>query len=143
MDELQHLEKIAQELIEAFEIQTPPVPIESMLQHPKEGMWEEVNVNQLSGTFLSLKDKYSPRMSMARLLARHVASCDWGRSRDVMEILRKNEDYIRAFARMIVMPEEMVKELSSGARNPVAMSMQFEVPEEDARSRLHEILQQG
>jgi hypothetical protein len=140
MDDLARLEKIAQELVEAFEIHAPPVPIESMLQHPKEGMWDKIDINQLSGTFLSFKSKYSPRMSMARMLARHVASSKWGISRGVLEIMRKDETHIRAFARMIVMPQEMVKGLSAGARNPVAMSMQFEVPEDDARQRLQEVL---
>ena len=140
MDDLVRLEKVAQELIESFEIHAPPIPIESMLQHPKEGMWDKVDINQLSGTFLSLKNKYSPRMSMARMLARHVASSGWGISRGVLEIMRKDEQHIRAFARMIVMPEEMVRNLSAGARNPVAMSMQFEVPEDDARQRLQEVL---
>lgn len=139
MDDMKRLEQIAQELIDAFEIYTPPIPIESMLQHPKESMWEEVNVNQLSGTFLSLKDKYSPRMSMARLLVRHVAGSPWGKTRGLMEILRKDEEFIRAFARMIVMPVEMMNDLSRGARNPVAMSMYFEVPEDDARQRLQEL----
>ena len=140
-DDFRQLEEVAQELMAAFEIYAPPVPIESMLQHPKkEGMWSEVNVNQLSGTFLSLKHKYSPRMSMARLLARHVAGCEWGRSRGIMAILRKDEELIRVFARMIVMPREMVRGLSVAERNPVTMSVQFEVPEDDARQRLQELL---
>jgi hypothetical protein len=40
---------------------------------------------------------------------------------------------------MLVMPSTMVKALSSGARTPTAMSMHFEVPEEDARLRLDEL----
>jgi len=140
MDDIQRLEEIARELLEAFEIHTPPVPIESMLQRPKEGMWEEVDINQLSGTFLSIKDQFSPRMSLARLLARHVAGSDWGKARGVLEILRRVEENIRAFARMIVMPADIVRGLSSGARNPTIMSLQFEVPEDDARQRLDELL---
>jgi hypothetical protein len=109
-----------------------------MLQRPKEGMWEQVDINQLSGSFLSIREVYSPRMSLARLLVRHVASSPWGRERGLMRIL-KSEDLVRTFARMLIMPREMVLALSAGARNPTTMSMHFEVPEDDARTRLHEL----
>lgn len=136
-DELKQLEKIATELIHLFDIHTPPVPIESMLQNPKEHMWETVDINQLSGSFLSIKEHFSPRMSLARLLVRHVASSPWGRERGLMRLL-KSEELVRSFARMLIMPHEMVSALSQGARNPTTMSMHFEVPEEDARLRLQE-----
>lgn len=132
------LESIASELIDTFEINAPPIPIESMLQHPKADMWEEVNILQLSYGFL-VKETYSPRMSLARLLARHVVESDWGKLRNAPDLLSSEEDLYR-FARMLIMPLSMVKALSSGARNPTAMSLHFEVPEEDARLRLVEVM---
>lgn len=138
MDDLKQLEAITAELLEAFEISAPPVPIESMLQRPRAGMWEEVDINQLSGSFLSIKEQFSPRMSLARLLVRHIASSPWGRERGLMRLL-KSDELIRTFARMLVMPHDMVVALSGGARNPMTMSMHFEVPEEDARVRLQEL----
>lgn len=136
------LEAISQELIELFEVAAPPVPIESMLRHPKEGLWEKVDTNQLSGTFLSIRDQFSPRMSLARLLARHVASCAWGRERRLMQLIT-DEEGLRAFSRMLIMPREMIAALSAGARNPKTMSMHFEVPEDEARQRLQEIAEPG
>jgi hypothetical protein len=138
MPDMNHLEAIASELVKTFEINTPPVPIESMLQYPKADMWHEVDINQLSSSFISVKEHYSPRMSLARLLARHVVTSSWGNQRSLSE-LRHNEVLLRAFARMLIMPVGMVKALSSGARTPTAMSMHFEVPEEDARQRLEEL----
>ncbi len=138
MSEQNKLESIATEVIETFDIKAPPIPIESMLQHPKPDMWQEVDIAKLSGGFLSVKDIYSPRMSLARLLARHIASSEWGKTHELREIV-KNEDQIYAFARMLIMPMEMVKALSSGARAPTTMSFHFEVPEEDARLRLIEL----
>lgn len=138
MPDMKHLEAIASELIETFDINSPPVPIESMLQYPKADMWREVDINQLSGSFISIKEHYSPRMSLARLLARHVVTSPWGNQRGLSE-LRHDEALLRAFARMLIMPAGMVKALSSGARTPTAMSMHFEVPEEDARLRLEEL----
>ncbi|HEX2621683.1 MAG TPA: hypothetical protein VHL11_16110 [Phototrophicaceae bacterium] len=135
MTDYKQLDLIASELIKAFDVKAPPVPVESMLQKPIPGMWGEVNIAQLTGSFLSVKDPYSPRMSMARLLARHIATCDWGKTRHLGELVQ-GEDDMRAFARMLIMPKEMIATLTTGARNPVAMSMHFEVPEEDAQKRL-------
>jgi hypothetical protein len=141
MTDMKRLEAVATELLETFEINTPPVPIESMLQYPKNDMWREVDINQLSGSFISIKEHYSPRMSLARLLARHVVTSTWGGQRGLAE-LRHDDNLIRAFARMLVMPVGMVSALSSGARTPTTMSMHFEVPEEDARVRLEELADQ-
>lgn len=138
MSDISKLESIATEVIETFDIKAPPIPIESMLQHPKPDMWQEVDIAKLSGGFLSVKDIYSPRMSLARLLARHIANSEWGKTHELREIV-KDEDQIYAFARMLIMPMGMVKALSSGARAPTTMSFHFEVPEEDARLRLVEL----
>lgn len=135
MTDYKKLDTIASELIKAFDVKAPPVPVESMLQKPVAGMWGEMNIAQLTGSFLSVKDQYSPRMSMARLLARHVATCDWGKTRGLPELLQ-TEDDMRSFARMLIMPREMIATLTAGAKNPVALSMHFEVPEEDAQKRL-------
>lgn len=142
MSDLQHLEDIAAELLELYAIVAPPVPVELILQHPKDNLWGEVDISQLSGSFLNVREHYSPRMSMARLLARHVAYSEWGRARKVFEILKKDPKLIQIFARMLIMPYDMVMGLSSAARNPTAMSMHFEVPEEDARLRLQEMSEQ-
>lgn len=139
MPDLKWLEEIASELIRTFEIHSPPIPIESMLQHPQPDMWEEVDISKLSGGFLNIKEYYSPRMSLARLLARHVIISDWGKQRNLPKIMH-DEDLIYAFARMLIMPADMVKGLSAGARTPTTMSIHFEVPEEDARMRLQELI---
>jgi hypothetical protein len=138
VSDINKLESIASKVIETFDIKSPPIPIESMLQHPKPDMWQEVDIAKLSGGFLSIKEIYSPRMSLARLLARHIATSEWGKAHELREIL-KDEAQIYAFARMLIMPMEMVKALSSGARAPTIMSFHFEVPEEDARLRLAEL----
>lgn len=141
MVDFDQLEKIASELIRTFEIEDPPVPIEIMLQRPKPDMWEEVNIADLSVGFLKTGGHYSPRMSLARLLARHIIKSDWGDTRGLPVIMKrgKNDEVVNAFGRMLIMPYEMVKALSEGARTPITMSMHFEVPEEDALLRLNEV----
>jgi len=134
------LEEITTELINTFEITSPPVPVEVMLKEPLEGMWEEVDINKLSGTFLKIKDVHSPRMSLARLLARHIVYSDWGKERNLLTLV-PDEDAIHTFARMLIMPRNLLDKMQNNARTPVSVSMQFEVPEEDARIRLQEISQ--
>lgn len=138
MADLPPLEIVASEVIETFDIKAPPVPIESMLQHPKPGMWEEVDITRLSGGFLSIKDPYSPRMSLTRLLARHIIQSQWGQTRKMQDIVTSDTD-VHTFARMLIMPLAMVRALSNSARNPTTMSLHFEVPEDDARQRLIEL----
>lgn len=142
MSDLDKLEAIAAELIAEFDVNYAPVPIETILQNPKDGMWEKVDITQLSGSFLSLKDPYSPRMSIARLLARHLASCPWGRERGLFELLRE-DDNLKHFARMLIMPKPLVEQVNTAARTPTTMSLQFEVPEDDIRIRLDEIFDSG
>lgn len=136
----QQLEAIANEVMEAFEVYAPPVPIELMLQKPRPDMWTEVDVTQLSGSFLSVKDRYSPRMSLARLLARHIASSEWGHSRNLFTILQEG-DNLQAFARMLIMPEDMLSGLTSSNRTTAYVVSHFEVPQDDASQRLLEIFE--
>ena len=139
MSYIKHLETAAIDLLEIYEIDEPPIPIETMLRNPRDNMWKQVDINQLSGTFLSIKDQFSPRMSLARLLVRHIVKSDWGRERELEAIFVEDEELLHAFARMLIMPAPMVEKLSSGARNPMAISLKFEVPEDDARIRLSEL----
>lgn len=138
MAELHPLEHVTQELMTLFNISMPPIPVESMLQHPKPDMWEEVDISQLSGTFLRITDRYSPRMSIARLLARHIINSPWGSAHGLRELVR-DEDTLHRFARMLMMPASMIMELGSSARTPMLISLHFEVPEEEARLRLDDL----
>lgn len=137
--EQKELETIATEICETYEVFAPPVPVEIMLQKPRDNMWEELDPAQLSGSFMNITDRYSPRMSLARMLVRHIAASDWGQERNLHTILGDTQT-LNMFARMLVMPEDMVVGLTSSARNPKTMSIHFEVPEDDARDRLLELL---
>lgn len=143
--ELEHLENIASELIDSFGINGAPIPIEIMLQRPKADMWDEVDITELSVGFLKTGGHFSPRMSLARLLARHIVQSKWGYQRGIGELMKndKNEELLKAFARMLIMPAAMVNALSASGRTPVTMSLHFEVPEDDARLRLAELYQRS
>ncbi len=137
-DKYARLEAIAQELIDIYQIKLPPVPIESILQSPKSGMWDEVNVGQLSGTFLNIRERYSPRMSIARLLARHITQSNWGEEQGLFDLIKEQGD-LSAFARMLILPKQLLENVNEEALNPSLISLQFEVPEDDARIRLEEL----
>lgn len=136
--DFEKLEEIAEEICEAFEAFAPPIPVELMLQQPPESMWDEIDVAQLSGSFLSIKERYSPRMSLARLLVRHIAASDWGKERSLDKILGDTE-LLNAFARMLLMPKEMINGLTTAMKTPQSISIRFEVPESDAKDRLLEL----
>lgn len=135
-DALAQLDDIASELVAKFGVVTAPVPVETMVQNPVDGLWEVVDLTRLSGTFMTMKHRYSPRMSMARMLARHVVGSDWGAERNLPGLINHDEERMQEFARMLIMPLEIIKHMDPAGRNPTTMSLQFEVPEEDARLRL-------
>jgi hypothetical protein len=137
--ERQSLELITKEICEIFDVYAPPIPIEIMLQKPPAAMWEELDVSQLTSSFLSIRDRYSPRMSLARLLVRHIAASEWGEAHGLKDILGDTET-LNSFARMLLMPQEMVLGITVSLQNPQAMSLHFEVPEDEARTRLLELL---
>lgn len=136
MADMQALESIGRELIQLYGIVAPPIPIEQMLQHPHPDMWEEVDMNDFSSTFLNVSTPYSPRMSLSRVLARQIAKSPWGEQRGMSE---DDERIIHSLARVIIMPADLITEINEASRTPQLISLHFEVPEEDARLRLEEL----
>lgn len=137
MVQMQHLEAVAREFINLFNISAPPIPVEKMLQSPLPGMWDEVDVSQMTAR-LDLSSPYSAQMSMARLLARNIMTSDWGIAHELGG-LEVHDQVVRAFARMLAMPAEMIMQLSETSRTPQLLSLHFEVPEVEAKQRLQEL----
>jgi len=128
---------VVAELMDAFEVDRPPVPVELMLKRPRPGMWREPNLGDMSLSFIQVSSPFSPRMSIARLLARHVCGCPWGEARG----LRRDhaDEEIRYLARAILMPARMVAVVPGAQRDPLDLSARFEVPESDALARLQDL----
>jgi len=129
------IETAITDLMTAFDVTEPPIPIEIMLQRPKAGMWKEVNLSELSTAFINVKQRYSPRMSVARLLARLACRSEWG-DRHNLGMVGSTDEGLRALARAVLMPRSMLDQLAPASRTPITVSMRFEVPEDDARQRL-------
>lgn len=132
------LEQITNDLMEVYGVHAPPVPIESMLQRPIDDTWDELDISQLSSNFINVNDYYSPRMSLARLLGRTLVNSEWGQKHGLHDLVPDDQS-LRVFARMLIMPSNLIKGLSASARNPEWISVHFEVPVEDAEQRLQEL----
>src|SRR5512135_2596767 len=120
------IENVVSALITAFDIHNPPIPVELMLQRPRPGMWKEVNLSELSTAFINIKQRYSPRMSVSRLLVRMITRYEWGSQRGLDHLIKTEED-MRALARAIMMPHAMLDVLPIASRTPITISMRFEV----------------
>ncbi len=131
-------ERAVNDLMVAFDVTRPPVPVELMLQRPRPGMWKEVNLSELSLSFISVNQRYSPRMSVARLLARHICRCEWGATRG-LGAYTENDEAMRSLARAIIMPRQMLEEGGAASRLVPILSDKFEMPEEDVERRLREL----
>lgn len=132
------IDPIVDEILLAFDVDKPPVPVELMLQRPRDGMWPEIDLSEMSATFLSLYDRYAPRMSAVRLLARNIARSGWGQARQLDTILEDTER-VNLFARAIIVPRSLLEILHDDAIDAASISQQFEVPEEDAQARLEDL----
>src|SRR5260221_13602225 len=118
-EQIPGIETAIVDLMTAFDVTEPPVPVEIMLQRPKAGMWKEINLSELSTAFINIKQRYSPRMSVARLLARNVCRSEWGATRK-LDAVGATDDGLRALARAILMPRSMIEALAPASRTPIA-----------------------
>jgi hypothetical protein len=137
-DIYEHLEQTVNLILDAFDIDEPPVPVELMLRRPREGLWPEVDLAELSASFLDLSDRYSPRMSVVRLLSRHIARCPWGQEHQLQQLLT-DKDLVNRFARAIIMPRELLLNAMKDKPALAAIGSRFEVPEVDLEQRLTDL----
>jgi len=132
------IDPVVNEVLSIFDVTRAPVPVELMLQRPREETWPPVDIAEMSVSFLNLHDRYAPRMSAVRLLARNIARCEWGQQRG-LKILFEDFEYINLFARAIIMPRKLLDLVSDDDFDRMTLSTRFEMPEEDAQARLADL----
>lgn len=135
---LELMEIAAQDIMEAFDVDQPPVPVELMLERPRDGLWPRADLAELTSSFLVMTDRYSPRMSVARLLARHIARSDWGVEHGLAEVFH-SKNLTNAFARVLMMPKQMVEHALESGQSEIALINRFEVPENDYMLRMEDL----
>ena len=135
---LEQMEIAAQEIMDVFDVDQPPVPVELMLERPREGLWTRADLAELTSSFLVMTDRYSPRMSVARLLARHIARSDWGVKHGLAPVFH-SKNLINTFARVLMMPRKMVTDALESGQSEIALINRFEVPENDYMIRMEDL----
>lgn len=132
-EEQQHIEALAIKLVDYFNFERPPIPVEKILSTPPDGL-NSIDISDLSLVFGIGEHRYEYRMALARLLYREVcrASVDW----DVAEY-PYNNDAARYFAAGLLIPVEwVIKAIRRPLANLQQLSEDFQVPEYAMASRL-------
>lgn len=131
------LESVANVLVAAFDVTTPPVPIDTMMMTPRPGMWPKIDLSQLTLSFTARGDRFAPRISIARLVVRQLVHTEWGKAHDLPDLIGDDPARIADFGRMVLMPLSLVEKLAVKEQNPISVAMTFMVPEDDAEARLN------
>jgi hypothetical protein len=129
------IERGVDAILQVYQLEAPPVPVEIMLQRPHNDLWEAADPSELSQATSAQFSRYGLRMSVARLLSRTIANSQWGQDQG-LAVLSDEREPIRAFARALLMPRVMIEQIAPGVRTPTLIAMRFQVPEEDAKLRL-------
>jgi hypothetical protein len=132
------IDPVVEEILALFDIDRPPVPVELMLQRPREDTWPMIDLSEMSATFLNLHDRYAPRMSAVRLLARNIARSPWGQARGLDSVIQDAAS-IHIFARALVIPAPLLHGIDQSFHDVKAIGLKFEVPESDAEARLSDL----
>jgi len=127
-----------QSLLERYQIDQPPVPVEHMVTEPSLDLWD-VDPSELSFTIGHGLYRYAPRMAQARLLYRAICDSDSARKHGLNVPWPASRHEIKYFARCLLMPETWVRALSASERNPDLVGERFQVPTFDAVTRLAEL----
>lgn len=136
-DFLEKAELAVEEILAAFDVDRLPIPVEVMLQRPREELWPYVDLSEMSASFLHLNHRYAPRMTVVRLLAKHIARSEWGFEHG-LEVAYSFDDGINQLSRALIMPKRFIDDFPDLDDIPL-VSVQFEVPEDDVVSRLQDL----
>ena len=134
----QQIEQLARSLLERYQVNRPPVPVERMLAEPALDLWS-VDPTELSSTIGHGLYRHAPRMAQARLLYRAICDSEIARRHGLNVPWPASRHEIKYFARCLLMPEAWVRALPDAERVPDTMSEQFRVPTFDAVTRLAEL----
>ena len=132
------INRLVNALLERYQVTEPPVPIERMLQHPLNGLWE-AHPSQISFILGHGIYRYAPRLAEARLLYRMLSDSVAAREAGFDTPWPASRRAIKYFARCLLMPEEWMRALPQLERTPDAISETFQVTSYDAIIRMTEL----
>ncbi|MBL8147252.1 MAG: hypothetical protein JNL34_12785 [Anaerolineae bacterium] len=129
---------VAEQLLAAYGIYSPPVPIEAILQRPQPDMWDTIDLSELSGTFFAAGDPYRPRLALTHLLVRLLTGTEWGAQRG-LNGLNSSREQVESLARAILMPRAWLARLPATSLTAAAISPIYQVPAAEVVIRLREL----
>lgn len=132
------VELIIDELLGHYTIDSPPVPVELILQNPARDMWDEVDLSRLPKALAGDPRPFALRLFLAQLLARMLCESVWGRERGLPGP-GEPDKALAPLARALLMPRSLLAALPASALNPKMVHSMFQVPLEEARRRLIEV----
>jgi hypothetical protein len=132
------INRLVNALLERYQVTEPPVPVDHMLNHPLDGLWEAQpeNISFILGHGIY---RYAPRLAEARLLYRMLSNSPAARDEGLDAPWPATRRAIKYFARCLLMPEEWIRALPQPDRTPDAVSEIFQVTSYDAIIRLAEL----
>jgi hypothetical protein len=132
------INRLVNALLERYQVSAPPVPIEDMLNHPLDGLWEAQS-DQISFILGHGLYRYAPRLAEARLLYRVMSESPTAHEGGLDTPWPVSRRVIKYFARCLLMPEDWIRALPQPDRTPDAVSEIFQVTSYDAIIRLAEL----
>src|SRR5512136_1888234 len=129
------INRLANALLERYQITAPPVPIERMMRQPLDGLWES-HPSQISFILGHGIYRYAPRLAEARLLYRMLSDSAVTREAGLDTPWPVSRREIKYFARCLLMPEDWIRNLPETDRTPDVASEIFQVTSYDVIIRL-------
>ncbi len=132
----ERLEVLARQILNTYKLNEPPVPIETILQHPPRELLPAIDITDLSLVFGMGEHRYEYRVAIARLLYRELCR---QKNEDGGTLPYTNEA-AQYFAAVLLTPTEWVLKYT---RRPLVnlqqISEAFQVPEYLMASRLAQL----
>jgi len=133
------LARLAEALLQYYNVTGPPVPIERMLQKPPAGL-AGVDPSQISTIIEHGLYRYEPRLAMARLLYREIARIVTdGKALDVDIPSSVSYADVKFFARCLLMPSLWMRGLVKLGLSVEQMSVRLQVPAYALVTRMAEL----
>jgi len=132
------IQQLAQQLLDHYRVTAPPVPIDELLRHPVQDLWD-TNPEKISTIIGHGLYRYAPRLAAARLLYRYISDSAAARAAGFDAPWPAARREVKYFARCLLMPEEWIRAVPEADRTPDAISELFQVTSFDALIRLAEL----
>lgn len=132
------IQQLARVLLERYQIDQPPVPIDRIVKQPINNLWQ-AKPSQISFIIGHGIYRFAPRLAEARLLYRLLCDNTEARQMGLEAPWPASRREVKYFARCLLMPEEWIRAMPEADRTPDTIMERFQVTPYDAIIRLAEL----